>query len=847
MRNDIEEMLKKIGSARPQEEFSLKMDDLPPLQPTKEKQNRIKYYLIPAVAAVLIVAVIGLTYLLPLSDSQNNGQGDTVSYGNSSDVINSVPNTDENDSNNSSSVSGNTDHDKNGQNNADKSDRDNYKGKYYDHDDQQFVTFPWDKSQNGGSSSPEAETAPWKNGSLELTTLTLSVKGNTSKVPTAMYGGSNRRIINLAGKPTDLLKQSNKRLSLWSDTEIRGCIDGRWLSIYTEHGEHANCEGLYYDLKEDRLVCIACKLLQLIKGNEYYLDACVRTAVEVYSMPTCEDTSLTYVVEKKYPLYYSALYESNALKVFAAGARPTEENMGVDFGKVKEGLTWDDTEMYRFSYPVVKVLEYGADLNKCFFALVSPDDNVAWGSFVYDFSQNKLYSVNGDGKASGVKIVGNKNFMYHYGDLYNYSKDGTALKRNEYLIMAELAFATDVTVSDDYKYIAVSAPYFATAPTYYDPKTGIWKNVYEEDNVFLIDIEKGTCKAMYDRQDSDCFYQDEIKDTNGPWPSEAPQFVEGEICFPTKRDSWRFNYKVEFKGDLVKIATLDNVKYVFIERAGNVRIFRLRDKYEVTDQLRYATFDSESYPKGATDELDFLKNESGNILGGSYVATASKSGRYVYLYYEYLGQVLCIDTETRETETVTVDTSFVLGADKLANIKYQLFVSDNGEQLFLTYYDDCRITFSKGATEPPQVVGVSNPWSEYYSLYMVNYISFRPCFYRSQNKRVFLDEESELRFIRCIQYLSCDAVLKLSEQYSSTEKTVGDDYSGWEKLDIFEREMLEELYKSCETVTELCVFNGETVYLPDSAVLECLHKAGWSTVAEFEAVYSTAMEHPIFY
>ena len=42
MRNDIEEMLKKIGSARPKGEFSLKMDDLPPLQPTKEKQNRIK-------------------------------------------------------------------------------------------------------------------------------------------------------------------------------------------------------------------------------------------------------------------------------------------------------------------------------------------------------------------------------------------------------------------------------------------------------------------------------------------------------------------------------------------------------------------------------------------------------------------------------------------------------------------------------------------------------------------------------------------------------------------------------------------------------------------------------------
>ncbi len=835
MRKDIEEMLKKIGSARPEEGFSLNTEELPVLQPTKSKHNKIKYYLIPAVAVVLIVAVISLTYLFPLSDSQNNDYSDAVGYNSS---INSTV------SSNYSSILP----EENDNNNTDDSDKDSHNGKYYEYDDQQTVAFPWYGSQNGNSSSSESGTAPWKNGTLELTTLTLSVKGKTSKVPTAMYGGTNRNIIYPTSKRTDSLKQNNKKLSLWSDTEIRGCIDGRWLSIYTRQGEHAGCEGLYYDLEKDQFACVACKLLHLIKNNEYYLDACVRTAVEVYSLPIGENKQITYNLESKYPLYYKAFYESNALKIFASGAKPTEENMCVDLEKIKKGLTWNDTEMDYFSYPVVKVLEYGADLNKCFFALVSPDDNVAWGSFVYDFARKKLYSLNGDGPGSTIKIVGNKDFMYHYGDYpYNYIRNGTADKRNEYLIMAELAFATGVAVSDDYKFIAVSAPYFGTAPTYKDPKTGIWKSVYEEDVVFLIDVEKGTCKTLYELGDNDCIYQHEINDANGPWPSGIPQFVEGEICFPTKRDSWRFNYKIEYKGELVKIATLDDIKYVFMEKEGKTRIYRYLDSVDVTSEMQYAIFDSESYPKGAKDELDFLENESGSILGGDYVATASKSGRYVYLYYEYLGQVLCIDTKTKETDTLKVDTSFVMGADALANIKYQLFVSDNGEDLFLTYYDDCRITFSKGATEPPQIVGVSSPQSEYYSLYMINYISFRPCFYRRQNKRVFLDEESKTQFIRCVQLLSCDAVLKLSKKYSSTEKPGIDGFSGWDRLDAYKQEMLEEFYECCETVTQMCVFNGESVYLPDSAVLECLHKSGWSTMSEFRAVYSAAMENPIFY
>lgn len=796
MRNDIEEMLKKIGSARPQEEFSLKMDDLPPLQPTKEKQNRIKYYLIPAVAAVLIVAVIGLTYLLPFSNSQNNGQGDTVSNGSSNDVIHlATPNDDRN------------------------------------------VMYPWELEIQSGDSSPESNIAPWESGKLKFTTLTLSGRGASRQLPTAANGFRRSDLMYLTGG-TDKIKQDNKQLSLMADTEIRSCINGRWLGIYTEQGKHAGCEGLFYDIQDDCYVCVACKLNELIRTNEYYVDACVRTAVEVYCMKNPETPSPSTSVSAMFPKYYKAFYKSDALKVFASGEKPTKENTKLDFQK--GGIyheTWETTKMDEFKYPVVKVLEYGQDINKCFFALVSPDDNLAWGSFVYDFAEKKLYSLNGDTVQSEITIVGNENFMYHYGDYYyNYSH----FKRNELIVMAELAYATNVTVSDDYRFIAVSAPYFATRGGYTDPDTGIKKNAYEEDVVFLVDIEEGTCKALYDTTDSDCSFYLEIKDTDGPWPSAAPEFVEGEICFPTKRGTWRFDYKTEYKGDLLKIATRGMVKYVFMQQENGVRIYKLSDSTDVTAQMQNAVFDSESYPKDQNNDLNFLNNESGSILDGKYVATASKSGRFVYLFYEHIGQVLCVDTKNKTTQALTVDTSFIDNASKLSNITYQLFVSDDGENLILTYCNGVEISLIKGKTLHPHVILSYFPEDEYLSCYMVEYDSFDVFFSKDENKMMSLNEADRITFIRCVQILSCDFVVDIIKEYESIKTSATLEVSSLHK------KFNNKIDEYCEEVAELVLYNGESIYMCEDAVEKCLDKTG-RTMFEFKEYYGSAMEHPIFY
>ncbi|MBQ2388532.1 MAG: hypothetical protein II305_00540, partial [Clostridia bacterium] len=775
MKKCLEEMLKNLNSVELGENFNLNLQSLAVTSQAKINAKSTKCFFISAVAVILVVTVISLTCFLPMlvgSDRSNDGENNI------------------------------------------------FANSYYDNyfDDEKNAVYPWEvATQNSGSSLTEAKFAPWKNGALKLTTLTLSGNSTSGILPTSTGVVNPSDILYLTGGAANQIEQSNKKLALLNNSEIRSCINGRWLGIYTEYGSHAGCEGLFYDLQDDDYVCVACKLLELIRTNEYYLDACVRMAVEVYCMKVPTTPAVETSLEKKFPKYYKAFYKSDALKVFASGEKPTQENTKLDFKK--GGIyneKWETTKMDEFKYPVVKVLEYGKDVNKCFFALVSPDDNVAWGSFIYDFSKNKLYSLNGDTEQSGITIVGNENFKYHYGDYYyNYSRS----ERNELIIMAELAFATNVTVSDDYKYIAVSAPYFAVSAQYDDPETGIKKNVYEEDVVFLVDVENGTCKALYDTKDSDCSFYYEIKDSDGPWPSKAPEFLEGEICFPTKRGSWRFDNKKEIKGELLKIATYNSSKYAIMQCDDDVRIYNLPEAVDVTEEMNNVKFESESYPECQKDYLKLIGNESGSIFNGKYVATASKSGRFVYLYYEYLGQVLCIDTETKESETLMVDKSFVEGAAKVENVKYQIFVSDDGNNLFLTYYNDCRLTFIKDKISFPHVISIWHTGDEYYTCYMIEYDNFEVYFSKDANKTLRLDDENKARFIRCVQILSCDFVMDIIKEFESVNKT-----SSAER-DVLHKRFENGIRGYCEEVAEFAVYNGETVYLPESAVTECLYKS----------------------
>lgn len=707
------------------------------------------------------------------------------------------------------------------------------------------VEYPWEVVKVVGESNDlEPESAPWKDGKLKFTTLTLV--GNQKKTGTSATTLTIGNITNfsVAQVLNNDIIQNNIELSLLNNTEILSCIDGRWLGIYTRVGDHAGCEGLFYDLENKNYVCVACRLLELIRSNEYYIDACVRNAVELYGFETEKcgyGKPWPHLLEDNFQKLYKAFYESDAPQVFAKGEKLTAENAGMKVSGFYENEWWEHTKLDEFEYPVVKVLEYGQDVNKCFFAIVAPDDNIAWGSFVYDFSENKLYSLNGDLTESGSTIIGNsdENAMYHYTTYSQRYPQKKAPKSpnnlNEYYtVMAELAFATHVTVSTDYNYIAVSAPYFSPDDGFSNYETGIVSDIYEEDIMYIVDVKNGTCRKMFEFSDDDCSYYYEIHDTDGPWPAGKPQFLEGEICYPTKRGTWRFDRHVELKGELIKLVTVNGSVFAFMKQAGVVRVYSVYDGTEITEDIS-DIIESESYYNVEVELTEILNNENGSIADGKYVAATSKTGRYVYLFYEYIGRVLCIDRETNETTTIEVDKEMISAARQLDNVNYQLFLSDDATQLFLTYYNDCRVVFESDALFGRTFwgLGADNYESSQYIQYItsIDYEYITECFSKN-NTSVYFDRKSKQNYIKCVEILSCDLVAEYSELVKmiplhTNEGTISS---------MLTQNFSLEIIKISEKLSKDIVFDGKTMYFDEKMIDRCLEKTG-RTYAEFNDYY----------
>lgn len=477
----------------------------------------------------------------------------------------------------------------------------------------------------------------------------------------------------------------NCAVSLISGTKITDCAGGRLIRVKLGAGEHADCDGVYYDAEKDEAVCMSCLIKSMVKDSDAYLEACVRSVIDD-GLLTVADMGAGDSLGTDYYLALTengkvALSETKAGKLFLKEKRLTVRNLGLtDLIPREDKQNTINEQLAQFVYPKICMLEYGTDMNKCAFLICSAAENnrfsgagyrQTYGVFIADLASGDVTRV--DGIDTG-KTIGK-------GDLYGWTNYSN---KSEHML-ACIADFSGVSVNEDYTAIAVTLPWTATHITFGPHGWG-----FSDPDVVVFDTVNGGFTLLRD------------EDSNIGLLLSPAVTEHGVTYYEGVDHRWYFfsgDVRCACEGNFVRLCRTEdgellivmdqNGDYVFCTLDGTgVQAYALNERLD--EYNRFAVVGNE--------RVDLLTGEHQTLWEDTpLVMTATNDHRFLYLYFAGQDSILCIDTAKNETGRIPLSDDFVMQATGAQNEQahFLLFTNRTGDRLLLTYYKDGTLTFDR--------------------------------------------------------------------------------------------------------------------------------------------------------
>ena len=617
-------------------------------------------------------------------------------------------------------------------------------------------------------SSVDTLGLPWENGTLKLTTLSTSAPGrNGGIIPL-----SNRAVI----------ESQNIDLSFLGNTKIVSCSDGNLVRINTQTGDHAGCRGLYFNVYDGSIFCVACAIKESVKCEPYYIDACVRALIEECIF-TADTVKSAHEVEYLYTILIDTLYKNGANEVFMRGEQPTVEGLGLDLSVTSLFDSGVAERIAQYKYPVINVLEFGMSSKYCLYGIASSRSGATWGNFKMDLTTGEVISLNGD---EGENLKNGGVLYNHTASPYFYNG----------MTSADLGNFTSIDVSTDYTFAVVTAPFFRYESIPDIDNGMILKTNFNEQNVYYIDLVSGKFIPLLGEKYT--YVPENL--TDRPYPLQPAQIVDGLVCFPTKRDTWYFYYGVanEFSGELLKVCTYSGIKYAVMLQGDDTVCYRLGDGADVTEDILSG---ETVLPEG------FETTSSSVSVGNSSVSVWTKDGKYKYSYLKGEDKINCVEIASGETGEIPVSKEFLDRVSGLDAVQYYMFADPNGTRLILSYFDISGIRFNRSElyNDPCYV--------PQYNGFRMDYIEvnrYAGHFYDVNGRKIEFYDKANI--FKAMVALSYDGINALVEQYvindASPEK-----YSADYRKDYFA-----VISAACDKIALELDYDGEKAKLSDEAL-----------------------------
>ncbi|MCQ2424801.1 MAG: hypothetical protein MJ070_01530 [Lachnospiraceae bacterium] len=542
---------------------------------------------------------------------------------------------------------------------------------------------------------PLTVKAPWEDGRLSFTVMTygsgntlLSLPQSTGIRFVSMTDESLPELPTSETEPEESVPETvphSVTVSLAPDTKISSCVNGDYLRIVPGSGEHVDCVDVYYDVKNDKTVCLDCTVLSLIKESDHYFDASVRCLIEDCLITM--EAMMAGENEQNYELFYGLLYTDEMKQIVQSGKRPPYSKLESDRIFISEyGKEEIQRKLKKFAYPEVRVIEYGADPDLCLFTLVSPQSGNTYGCYLVRLSDGEIKKL--DGTSIGVPSCLN----------------GSITLNAEGLPAANLLGAGKVSVSSDYSVVTVTLPYFIDELKYND-NTGTYIPSYYAKNVILFYPEEGTFDALLGTS---------IGAGDHPYPAGNAATEHGVTHYLTVSGTHAFYKKgtwCELTGDFVRIIVTagEQTPVIVMRENGGFAFFDTEGAPIEPSALADKLDPANDYVFDNGVKINLLTGEETVPFPGQADAYAiSEDSRFVYAFSASDGIVGCYDLVTGETAVLPVSGAFLTEAGIGEEPIFCLFTDEKGEKLLLAYYKNGTLTFDAEAMTREHPLFISN-------------------------------------------------------------------------------------------------------------------------------------------
>ena len=546
------------------------------------------------------------------------------------------------------------------------------------------LSFWHNESDVSGETSKEESTSvsrgeigdmvtPWESGQVSLVSVTFK--------PSESFASLSLPIEFLANTPykTKKLNSSNSpfntkgspepdnvKLSIMPNTKISSFIGSDLIKISVEDGEHKDCKGVYYNIREDKTECMSCEILSRIRKSDYYVEAYLRSIIEECLIT--EEMIYAAVTDGVYEEYYTLLDVPSTREFLKTDETPTVEKLGLTEAQFWRSESETNRELLLHKKPIVKIVEYGYDKSRLTFTLSSSVGSAAWGAFVYDLDSNVLKKL--DGETIGLP----------------YCTNGYYTTTPEELITLDLSLATGITVSDDYTKIIATVPYFLNELEL-DQESGTLKPIYLAENVIVFNVNDGTYNALLGNSSG---YNSSVS-----YPKDVAREINGVYYYPTTNNTWVFhlgNRKYELQGEFLKLERIGGEVYVIMGQDG-YKLYRLGENEAVLSELPE---DVMLYIVEGNERIDLRTLEKTKLFDGEANAVAKTTdGRFIYLYFEGENEIVCIDAKYNTVGSLPLSEEFVEQSISAGNVTYMLFLNSDEDKLLLAYYKDGALVFDR--------------------------------------------------------------------------------------------------------------------------------------------------------
>lgn len=546
-----------------------------------------------------------------------------------------------------------------------------------------IITQPIDVSQDnisGGGIEEDNSTSvsgdritPWESGKISLVSLTFKPRESFSafSLPTEFLSNTpyKTKKLNSSNSPFNTKATpdpENLKVSIMADTKISSFIGSDLIKISVEDGEHKDCEGVYYNIREDKTECMSCEILSRIRKNDYYVEAYLRSIIEECLIT--EEMIYAAVTDGVYEEYYTFLDVPSTREFLKTDETPTVEKLGLTEAQFWRSESETNRELLLHKKPIVKIVEYGYDKSRLTFTLSSPIGSCVWGAFVYDLDSNVLKKL--DGETIGLP----------------YCTNGYYTTTPEELITLDLSLATGITVSDDYTKIIATVPYFLNELEL-DQESGTLKPIYLAENVIVFNVNDGTYNALLGNSSG---YNSSVS-----YPKDVAREINGVYYYPTTNNTWAFhlgNRKYELQGEFLKLERIGGEVYVIMGQDG-YKLYRLGENEAVLSELPE---DVMLYIVEGNERIDLRTLEKTKLFDGEANAVAkSADGRFIYLYFEGENKIVCIDAKYNTVGSLPLSEEFVEQSISAGNVTYMLFLNSDEDKLLLAYYKNGSLVFNR--------------------------------------------------------------------------------------------------------------------------------------------------------